>query len=115
MPSTTSAAPSPLALGGQLALEGALRLMMASQNSHPVRRIVCPAESRRNLVINLEALVKKKATKLDRITYLVFDEADRMFDLGFGKFFLSLRSYEIFRKNESPHPVGINHLFRFFF
>ena len=37
-------------------------------------------------------LVKMKATNLKRVTYLVLDEADRMFDLGFGtNFFFSAR------------------------
>ena len=29
-------------------------------------------------------LVKKKATNLRRVTFMVFDEADKMFNLGFG-------------------------------
>lgn len=30
-------------------------------------------------------LVKKKSVNLERVTYLVIDEADRMFDMGFGE------------------------------
>lgn len=35
-------------------------------------------------------MIKMKATNLRRVSYLVLDEADRMFDLGFGEGFDSI-------------------------
>lgn len=37
-------------------------------------------------------LIKCKATNLQRVTYLVLDEADRMFDMGFGALLQTLFS-----------------------
>lgn len=48
------------------------------QNKHQVHCTCVFAQGR------LIDHVKKKATSLQRVTYLVFDEADRMFDMGFG-------------------------------
>ena len=38
-------------------------------------------------------MVKMKATNLERVTYLVLDEADRMFDMGFGLSLLCLPAH----------------------
>lgn len=46
-------------------------------------------------------MIKMKATNLKRVSYLVLDEADRMFDLGFGKSLLKKRLvYYIFTKEK---------------
>uniref|UniRef100_A0A8C7DI53 RNA helicase n=1 Tax=Oncorhynchus kisutch TaxID=8019 RepID=A0A8C7DI53_ONCKI len=55
----------------------------------PTRELSCGSRPRlfrrgqRLLCGRLIDHVKKKATSLQRVTYLVFDEADRMFDMGF--------------------------------
>uniref|UniRef100_A0A8C7NW28 RNA helicase n=1 Tax=Oncorhynchus mykiss TaxID=8022 RepID=A0A8C7NW28_ONCMY len=66
----------------------------------PIAVIVCPTRElscgnrprlfrrgQRLLCGRLIDHVKKKATSLQRVTYLVFDEADRMFDMGFALLF----------------------------
>lgn len=41
-------------------------------------------------------MIKLKATNFERVTFLVLDEADRMFNMGFGEFIL-LQSFLIYR------------------
>jgi superfamily II DNA/RNA helicase len=46
-------------------------------------------------------MIKMKATNLRRVSYLVLDEADRMFDLGFGEGFDT--TDKIFHVWNGPH------------
>lgn len=54
-------------------------------------------------------LVKMKATTLTRVTFLVLDEADRMFDMGFGE------QMHFNTDCKSRVPDGIVPYFSFFF
>lgn len=45
-------------------------------------------------------MVKMKATNLQRVTYLVLDEADKMLNMGFGKFIFASEFLPIQSENE---------------
>ncbi len=51
-------------------------------------------------------LVKKKSTNLRRATFLVFDEADKMFNLGFGESFWTC--FKTFKCSEAVCTQGVD-------
>lgn len=53
-------------------------------------------------------MIKMKATNLKRVSYLVLDEADRMFDLGFGKSFVNFFFFDKCTKHDDRASSEIN-------
>ena len=51
-------------------------------------------------------LVKMKACTLHRATYVVFDEADRMFDMGFEPQVRLWQLLNFFRVKKHPSPAA---------